>query len=245
MQADKEWFSEWFDSPYYHILYKNRDMREAELFLSNLVKVLPINENSLLADLACGKGRHSIFLNKLGFQVMGVDLSVHSIKEAKQFENSRLHFEVCDLRKLTFDQSFDVALNLFTSFGYFDCDDTNLKVIKQIHKCLKPEGIFVIDFMNVHRVLTTLVPHEVKKEEGITFTISKRVEEGVIIKRIEFSDAGKSYCFQEEVQLLTLEDFKRLLHLGGFAVEHIYGNYQLQPYHKELSDRVIIWAKKI
>ena len=245
MQTDKEWFSEWFDSPYYHILYKNRDDREAELFLSNLVQHLALNKEQLLVDLACGKGRHSIYLNKLGFNVVGVDLASCSIAAAKKFENDRLHFEVCDLRNLPFVQKFDVALNLFTSFGYFDCNETNKQVLHQISKCLKPEGLLVIDFMNVHTVLKNLIPFQQKVEEGITFDISKRVEHGLIIKRIDFSDAGKSYSFQEEVQVLTLQNFEALLHESNFSIKQVFGNYQLQPYQEQSSDRVIIIAQKL
>src|ERR1700754_3653734 len=99
MAHPKEWFREWFDSPYYHILYKNRDNEEAEFFLQNLVKQLRLHPVQKLIDLACGKVRHSIFLNKLGFDVLGVYLSPHSFTAAKAFENEHLHFELQDIRK--------------------------------------------------------------------------------------------------------------------------------------------------
>ena len=65
MMTEKEWFEEWFDSPYYHMLYKNRDSKEAENFLNNLISGLPMQPGSKVLDVACGKGRHSIFLNKI------------------------------------------------------------------------------------------------------------------------------------------------------------------------------------
>lgn len=244
MQPHKEWFSEWFDSPYYHILYKNRDMREAEYFLRNLVRRLSLQKDMKLIDLACGKGRHSIFLNQLGYDVRGVDLAAHSIAEAKKSENEHLHFEVQDLRNLSFSSEFDVALNLFTSFGYFDCDDTNKKVISQVHKILKPGGLVVIDFMNVDVVLKNLVPHEVKEIEGISFDITKRVEHGKINKRIVFTDQDKEYSFNEEVQVLTRADFEKLLSEGGFELVHTYGNYKLDQFDAATSDRLILIAKK-
>ena len=117
MQANKEWFSEWFDSPYYHILYKNRNEQEAEFFLRNLVDKLALNHEQKLIDLACGKGRHSIYLNSLGYDIMGVDLAAQSIAAAKTFENDRLHFEVQDLRNLPYKNQFDVALNLVSFFS--------------------------------------------------------------------------------------------------------------------------------
>ncbi|MES2691128.1 MAG: methyltransferase domain-containing protein [Bacteroidota bacterium] len=244
MQPQKEWFSEWFDSPYYHILYKNRDMREAEYFLRNLVRRLSLQKEMKLIDLACGKGRHSIFLNSLGYEVTGVDLAAQSIAEAAKSENDRLHFDVQDLRSLPYLNEFDVALNLFTSFGYFDCDDTNKKVIAQVHKILKPEGIVVIDFMNVDVVLKGLVPHETKVVEGISFDITKRIEGGKINKRIGFTDNNKHYSFNEEVQVLTVDDFKALLTEGGFELAQVYGNYKLEAFNRDTSDRLILIARK-
>jgi SAM-dependent methyltransferase len=244
MCPDKEWFSKWFDSPYYHILYKSRNMDEAEFFLQNVVKKLSLSHNMKLIDLACGKGRHSIFLNSLGFDVTGVDLSVHSIEAAKKQENERLHFEVQDLRKLPYENEFDAALNLFTSFGYFDCDDTNQQVINQAYKILKPGGLILIDFMNVRTVLNKLVPNETKHIEGIDFHISKTTRNDSIYKRIEFNHNGRNYAFHEEVQILTYEDFERLLLNGGFTIEHVYGNYALESFDINNSDRLIITARK-
>lgn len=244
MELEKEWFSNWFDSPYYHVLYKNRDMQEAEFFLRNLVTRLTLNTNQKLIDLACGKGRHSIFLNSLGFDVTGVDLSSNSIASAKNFENNKLTFEVQDLRNLKYDSQYDVALNLFTSFGYFDCNKTNQTVIEQIHKILKPQGILVIDFMNVDLVLKHLKPKEIITREGIQFTISKQIEDGVIIKQIEIEDGGKKLKFHEEVQILNRMDFEKLLTSGGFTLQADYGNYNLEPFDTITSERLILVATK-
>lgn len=244
MNNKKEWFSEWFDSPYYHILYKSRDAREAEYFLRNLVRRLQFNGNQELIDLACGKGRHSIFLNKLGFNVTGVDLAEQSIAAAKLSENERLHFEVQDLRNLPYHEQFDIGLNLFTSFGYFDCDATNQLVMQQIYQILKPNGLVVIDFMNVDKVVSNLKLNEQKEIEGIVFNITKEIKNGLIIKSIDFTDAGKSYHFHEEVQILGLKDFERLFKQTGFEIVHLYGNYKLESFDIELSDRLIVVGKK-
>jgi SAM-dependent methyltransferase len=244
MQDNKEWFSEWFDSPYYHILYKNRDEREAEFFLRNLVDRFAFTHEQKLIDLACGKGRHSIYLNSLGFDVMGVDLAAQSIAAAKASENNRLHFEVQDLRHLPYLNRFDVALNLFTSFGYFDCDDTNQNVMHQINHILKPNGLVVIDFMNVECVLASLIPYEQKVVDGILFTITKKVVDGILLKRIEFNDKGKSYSFSEEVQVLRLADFERLFKIAGFEKVAVYGNYHLDEFDLKQADRLILVGRK-
>ena len=112
----QNWFSSWFDTPYYHILYKDRGYEEAQLFMKNLTSFLELQPGARILDLACGKGRHSIYLNELGYEVTGVDLSPRSIEYARQFENEGLHFKVqCMCKPMT--EKFDAVFNLFTSFG--------------------------------------------------------------------------------------------------------------------------------
>ena len=82
--ATDNWFESWFDTPYYHILYKERNDDEAQLLMDNLTQYLNLPEEAKILDLACGKGRHSIYLNQLGFDVTGADLSTNSIAEAKK-----------------------------------------------------------------------------------------------------------------------------------------------------------------
>ena len=96
--SKKEWFDEWFNTIYYHILYKNRDHTEASLFLDHIIEHLDINLDAKIMDLACGKGRHSIYLNKKGFDVTGLDLSVENIKYANTHANESLRFGVRNLR---------------------------------------------------------------------------------------------------------------------------------------------------
>ena len=104
-EAAQFWYSSWFDSPYYHILYRDRDCKEAENFMDHLTRFLELPKNGEILDLACGKGRHSIYLNKLGYSVIGADLSAASILHAKQFENETLQFIEHDM-SLSFQKKF-------------------------------------------------------------------------------------------------------------------------------------------
>ena len=150
MTKNKEWFASWFDTSYYHILYSHRDYSEAREFMQNIVAFLQLQKGDLLLDLGCGKGRHSIFLNSLGFHVTGADLSKNSIKEAKKFENDTLKFIEHDMRN-PFNTKYNAILNLFTSFGFFENDADDIAILKNIKNGLKPEGIAIIDFMNVKK----------------------------------------------------------------------------------------------
>ncbi len=239
------WFESWFDSSYYHILYKNRDDNEAKLFIEKLAKHLNVSKNHKILDLACGKGRHSIFLNSLGFDVLGVDLSENSIAYAKQYENEKLRFQTHDMREVVAEGEFDFVLNLFTSFGYFEIDADNEKTISAIASDLKPAGTVVIDFFNAYKVVNHLVAYDRKTIDGITFEIRKRFENGYILKNISFSDQGKDFAFIEKVQALTLDQFQQLLSNAGLAIRNTFGNYLLDNYQKESSDRLILVAEKI
>ena len=146
----------------------------------------------------CGKGRHSIYLNQLGFDVLGADLSENSIAEASKNTNDTLHFEVHDMRE-PFEKKYDAIFNLFTSFGYFENEEDNLTTLKAIKESLSEYGFAVIDFMNVTQVLNTLVPEETKTVDGIDFHLKRYLKDGHICKDIIFSDNGQDFHYTEKV----------------------------------------------
>jgi SAM-dependent methyltransferase len=236
------WFASWFDTPYYHILYKDRDYEEAQLFMDNLTNYLNLPEDAKILDLACGKGRHSIYLNQLGYDVTGADLSENSIKAAKIAENDTLHFMVHDMRQ-PFPTQYEAIFNLFTSFGYFDDDADNIKTLQAICKSLSEYGFGVIDFMNVTHTINNLVPHEVKTVEGIDFHIKRYVEDGHIVKEIDFEDKGEKFHFEERVQALTLPDFEKMMEEAGIYLLDTFGDYKLRKFFKNESERLIMIFK--
>ena len=237
-----EWFSSWFDTPFYHILYKDRDDVEAHAFMDTLTRYLNLPEGGRILDLACGRGRHSVYLNTLGYEVTGVDLSESSIDFAKQFENENLRFKVHDMCK-PLNQKFDAVFNLFTSFGYFDEDIDNLKTIKSIKKELNTTCFGVIDFMNSRYVMEHLVFEEVKVVEGITFFLRRYKQDGYIIKDIDFVHNGKDYSFQERVRAFTLSDFETLFEQAGVHLLDIFGDYKLSTFKPETSERLVMIFK--
>jgi len=236
------WYASWFDTPYYHILYKDRDNEEAQIFIDNLNQYLNLPDDAKVLDLACGRGRHSIYLNKLGHNVIGADLSENSISYAKKFENDSLHFVVHDMRE-PFQEKFDTILNLFTSFCYFPNEEDNLTTLKAIQSSLSEYGLAVLDFMNADKVINNLVPSENKTVDGITFYITRKYENGFIYKNIKFEDNGEKYDFTERVRALTLSDFENLMEKAEIYLLDIFGNYKLQKFDKLDSDRLIMIFK--
>ena len=241
-EPTQNWFASWFDTPYYHILYKERNYREAQIFMDNLTHYLNLPEKAKVLDLACGKGRHSIYLNQLGFTVLGADLSENSIAEATKNSNENLQFKVHDMRE-TFEEKFDAIFNLFTSFGYFENDEDNLITLKAIKNSLSEYGFAVIDFMNVNQVLDTLVTEETKTVDGIDFYIKRYLKDGHIYKEIDFEDKGQKFHFTEKVKALTLKDFEELMEEAGIFLLDVFGDYKLKKFHKTDSERLIMIFK--
>jgi SAM-dependent methyltransferase len=241
-QKSKNWFASWFDTDYYHILYKDRNEEEAQQFMDNLTHYLNLPEEAKVLDLACGKGRHSIYLNSLGFDVTGADLSENSITEASKFSNKTLRFKEHDMRN-SFEEKYDAIFNLFTSFGYFEKDTDNLKTLISIKESLTEYGFAVIDFMNVDYVIANLVATEIKTVDGIDFHIKRYVKDNYIFKEIDFEDKGEKFHFTEKVQAIRLEDFEAMMEEAGIYLLDIFGDYKLKTFYKNSSERLIMMFK--
>ncbi|WKK79123.2 class I SAM-dependent methyltransferase [Marivirga arenosa] len=241
----KEWFYNWFNSPFYHKLYVERDENEAKEFVQNLFYHLNIKEGSKILDVACGRGRHAIFMNKLGCEVEGIDYSDNNINEAKKLENDKLHFHLHDMRKVFKEESFDYAFNFFTSFGYFENDSENQDTINAITKALKQEGILVLDFLNPYKVIKELESEEVKIIDGTAFKIQKHLEGENLIKKIEFDFEEKKYCFEEKLTFLRRIKFLEYFRNANLMPLETLGDYALSPYDQDSSDRMIFICKKL
>ena len=240
MKKEKNnWFASWFNTPYYHLLYKDRDYDEAAFFMKRLTEHLNLNEEDKILDLACGRGRHARYLNRIGFDVIGIDLSVENIAYAKEFEREGLLFKVHDMR-IPYPEKFEAIFNLFTSFGYFESKVDNLKTIKSIKEGLKPNGHAVIDFLNTKLAIKNLVPEEVKKVGNIEFHIEKYVEDGFIFKNIRFKDMGKDFLFTERVMALELQDFKEYFKDAEVNLVNSFGDYHLNDFDENKSERLIL-----
>jgi len=241
----RKWFQYWFNSPYYHILYSQRNDEEAEFLIDNLTAYLQPPPDSRILDIACGRGRHSIYLHKKGFDVTGIDLSEQNIKYAKQFEQQHLHFFVHDMRKLGYVNYYDFAMNLFTSFGYFDTEKEHVNALKSFRKSIKDDGKLVIDYFNTQKILQNLTERETKTIEGIDFNLHKFVSNHKIIKNINFEHNNKHFAFEERVQAFTLPDFEQMFQKSGLAIIATFGNYSLDAFDVSTSDRLILVCKKI
>ena len=246
MQAN-EWFRVWFNSPYYEILYQNRNKEEASQLVDKLANYLKIPNNSFILDAACGSGRHSIALAAKGFNVTGVDLSPLPLVEAKKHETDNLHFFLHDIRLPFYINYFNYVFNFFTSFGFFKTMREHNDAIRTLSQSLKLNGIITIDYLNVHFAENNLKHKETVAQGSIIFDIERWCDEEYFYKRIHITDKEKNTneTFTEQVEKFSLGDFTDMLSYQGLQIEHVFGDYDLDAYHIKKSPRMIIMAKKI
>lgn len=240
----ESWYRTWFNSPYYHLLYRNRDENEANSFIANLVSYLKPEKEAHFLDLACGQGRHSRTINKFGFEVTGADLAAENIRLANQHSSETLRFIQHDMRDFIGKEKFEYIVNLFTSFGYFKRLEENENVIKAIAQALKPEGRIVLDFMNVDKVIRGLVPVENREINGVKFKIEREFKDGFIVKNIDIVDNNLVHSFHEHVKALTLKNFKDMFARNGLRLVDTFGDYELKKFDINRSSRLILIGEK-
>ncbi len=243
--ASASWFHSWFDSADYHRLYSKRNTREAEQFIDAILDMLQPAAGSAMLDIGCGAGRHSKYLADQGFQVTGFDLSANSIRQARVHESPILHFYQYDMRKPFGRNKFDFAFNFFTSFGYFQDDSENFRVVQNMSDALKPGGRLLIDYLNVDYAEQHLVPVDEVEIDGIIYHINRWTDHRWIYKRIEIPGQGHApEVHREQVAKFRLENFQEFCSAAGLEIEDVYGDYELNPYDSQGSKRLIMFARK-
>ena len=242
-----EWFESWFESEEYLKVYKHRDEREALQLVESIISITNIKNKSKILDLACGAGRHSIEFAKKGFLLTAVDLSENLLNNAKvnaQNAEVDIDFIRADIRDFYIDDKFDLVLNLFTSFGYFESDEENFKVFKSAYDHLNENGFFIIDYFNKKYLEENLIPNSSLRIEDGEIIQKRRIEKGRVIKDIIIKKNGNEKYFKESVKIYSLDEIKSKLELTKFNIKDIYGSFDRSKFDESLSNRIIIIAQK-
>ncbi len=237
-----EWFTDWFGHTYLDV-YPHRDDEDAREALGLVTKVVPLEGRRVL-DLACGQGRHALQLDQLGARTTGVDLSAVLLKRARFSSPPVRDLVRADMRALPFKgASFDVVVNLFTSFGYFGSDDEHQHVLNSVSDLLIAGGWFVLDYLNADHVRAGLVPHERMDVNGKTITIRRRLVDGgaYVQKEVYLTDVGTEHV--ERVRLFSAANLADMLATAGLHVMRTFGDYAGGSLTKH-SPRAVLFARK-
>lgn len=241
---DKAWYKDWFGTPYYSMLYGNRDDSEAQEQVEGILALTGSGPGSKVLDMACGRGRHARCFLAKGLEVTGFDVNPTAIDVA-QLAAPGANFRIHDMREHFADGRFDLVVNLFTSFGYFDRRDDDLKVLRVAHAALKPGGSLLIDFMNTPKVIAGLVEQEERVVGEVRFTVTRRLRCGMVEKNIHVRDGGADHHFTERVMALTPDEIVSMAIECGFVVLGQFGGFDASPYVVDRSERYVLWAKRV
>jgi 2-polyprenyl-3-methyl-5-hydroxy-6-metoxy-1,4-benzoquinol methylase len=242
-----EWFEDWFNSKEYLDVYQHRNESDAKLLFELIIKNIEIPRKGKVLDLACGPGRHSILFARKGFDVTGIDLSENLLRVAESAarkEKLEIQFIKADLRNIELTETFDLVVNLFTSFGFFDKDEDNFSIFRTASDLLKPGGYFVFDFLNSAFIENNLV-RESREDKLLEKIIQKRRIEGDrVIKDIIIKYKGTVKTFYESVKLYRVGELKEAIKEKGLAIKKTFGDFTGRDFMEESSPRIIIIAQK-
>ena len=217
-----EWFEEWFGEEYLH-LYPHRDSTDAERLVALLGRAIPWQPGWTVLDVACGAGRHMAALERIPMRTFGLDLSQVLLLRAREVTVRPL--VRADMRALPLRAGrFDLAVNLFTSFGYFDSDNEHADAMGQMIAVLRPAGWFAMDFLNATHVRQSLVPREQTRLAGAYVDIRRELSPDgrFVTKRIA---TGTGQTFVERVRLLSAVELEAMIRGAGAEVTGRFGDY--------------------
>ncbi len=242
-----EWFKDWFNTSQYLDVYKHRNEDDAEDHIKLILENVLIKPDAKILDMACGAGRHAIILARKNFDVTAVDLSENLLKVAKQNaknENLRIRFIHSDIRNFNTDIKFDLVLNLFTSFGYFETDEENFSVLDKAFKLLNKDGFFVLDYFNSEYLKKNLIEYSREKIGDEVIFQKRKIEGSRVIKKITIQKNGGSNEYTESVRMYNYDELTEQLKKIGFDIYKTFGDFFGNKFDLQNSSRLIIICKK-
>ena len=241
----KEWYKNWFGNEYLTV-YAHRDQTEAFELIDLLQKYIVLRSDAYVLDLCCGQGRHALILAKKGYFVIGADLSRTMLESAKfktaKHESAR--FVQADMRHLPLKESFDLVLNLFTSFGYFETDHENRSVFDQFRNVLKKEGRFVFDYLNPDHVIDNLVSCQKERVGNLQIEQERYIEGGRVEKKIRLRRNDRERVFYESVKMYQPQEIFDMMTEASLDIQHVFGDYQGAEFKYDSPRLVIIGSRR-
>jgi SAM-dependent methyltransferase len=244
-----EWYEEIFDIDYIQT-YSEQHKRTSE-DVDGMIELLSPTKEMKILDLCCGYGRHAIELARRGYKLIGYDLSSDLIEYARKKaveENLKIDFIEGDVRDLDYVEKFDIVLNLFTSFGYFD-DEENKEILNSIAKALVPGGRLLIQALSFSGAIRKANPeNSASVFEGDNVTVITdniwNIEKNILhAKRRLFFTDGKRREYSFDIRVYSLAEMLKMLKEVGLETVDYYSTLQGNAFNYQSMHYVIIAEK--
>ncbi len=230
------------------IMFGENRWAQAAVQVDQLSKLLSLQTPASVLDLCCGLGRHSLELARRGHRVTGVDRTGVYLRRAQKQavdEGLNVEFVQADMREFCRPGAFDLTLNLFTSFGYFENPAEDRRVIINVHKSLKKGGQLVMDMAGKEIVARVFRERDWHEEDGVIC-----LEQRSISKDWSWMDnrwillrGDKRDEFRISHRLYSAAELTALLRDCGFQEVYTHGNLAGAPYDHQ-AERLVVVAHK-
>lgn len=243
--ADR-WYCDAFGEDYLRV-YQHRGVDEAVDAVPRLVALSGLSPGARCLDLCCGFGRHLNALLRCGLDAVGLDLSPALL--ARSVETGRLCGKVIrgDMRAIPLRSGcLDGVFSLFTSFGYFDDDAGNGRVVREVGRVLAPGGRVVIDFLNPIRVRRELRPVDRSERDGLVVKQERWIDaaNNTVNKVLTISDGGGTRSYRERVKLYGPDAFGEFFAAAGLRMSGIFGSADGDSYDRDSHRLVVIGTRR-
>ncbi|MEA3401247.1 MAG: class I SAM-dependent methyltransferase [Armatimonadota bacterium] len=230
------WWREFFESADCIPLSFFPGEEETRRQVQGLRQLLELSAGERIADVCCGMGRHAIPLAEGGATVVGVDVSALMLRIAETLaeDTDGLHLVQGDAARLPLRSScMDVVLNLFNSFGYFEDERQNARVLEEARRCLRPGGRFLLETRNrAYQILYAPYYQEVELADGSPAVIRCRYDEGShrLSSRWTDPDDPDEILYRASIRLYDLDELREMFHAAGLQIEGVFGQYDGRPF---------------
>ncbi len=240
----RAWWREFFESEDSIPLSFFPHPEETEREVEGLTGLLELKPGQLIADICCGMGRHALPLAEAGFEVVGVDASEMMLAAARRAggDDRRLLAVRADAANLPLrSASVDVALNLFNSFGYFEDEGADQRVLAETARCLRAAGKFLLETRNrEHQILFAPQHLRVALADGSPAVMCCHYnrERHRLCSTWSRPDRPEETLYRATIRLYGLEELVEMFERAGLVVDATCGDYQGTPF--EGHERMLI-----
>jgi SAM-dependent methyltransferase len=247
--SDVPWYKTFFGTDYLRIYSPFLPPERTEREVAGILKFLNLPPDSAILDLCCGPGRHALPLVQRGYRVTGLDQNEHFLQQAQSTAEAKgieARWVQSDMRSIPFQNEFDAVINIFTSFGYLEDEEEDLRVLQQVQQALKPDGLFLLETVYQPRVLRNHSPHGIiRYNDGLIVLEERQLDlrrsRNEITITMLFPD-GQRTEHRQSIRIYTLTELARMFSEAGLQLQGYYGDLDGSPL--TLDSRLVVLGQK-